>query len=119
MGAARPGNPRVMHSTVEVLRGDEPGTARLAVAGELDVLSGRSVREAMERAADDGARTVELDLRDVTFLDSSGLAAVLHGARDLSARGIAVAARSPPGSEARLVIEMAGVGPLLGLRDEA
>jgi anti-sigma B factor antagonist len=108
-----------MHATVDLHRGDVPGTAELAVAGELDVLSGRRVREAMERAAGDGVRTVELDLREVTFLDSSGLAAVLHGARDLSARGVAVAARSPRGSEARLVIEMAGVGPLLGLQDEA
>jgi anti-anti-sigma factor len=73
----------------------------------------------MQRAADGGAQTVELDLRDVSFLDSSGLAAILHGARDLSAHGVRIAARSPRGSEARLVIEMAGVGPLLGLRDEA
>jgi hypothetical protein len=42
---------------------------------------------------------------------------VLHGARTLDALGTPLRTHSPHGSEARLVIEMAGVGGILGLQD--
>src|SRR3954452_21621608 len=91
---------------------------RLTVAGELDVAGGNVVREAMEHAALDRAPHVHLDLRGITFLASSGLAAILAAARTLDHHGTALSASAPPGSEARLVIEMAGVDRLLGLRGE-
>ncbi|HSD78289.1 MAG TPA: STAS domain-containing protein [Solirubrobacteraceae bacterium] len=101
--------------TVE--RGRDGATTVLAASGEVDVEGGGELRAAMEQAARERARAVELDLRGVTFLDSSGLSAVLHGARTLDAQGTALATRCPHGSEARLVIEMAGVGRILGLQD--
>src|SRR4051794_19168175 len=81
----------------------------LAVRGELDVAGGGDVRSAMEQAALDRAARVVLDLREVSFLDSSGLAAILAGARTLDQHGTRLETDCPPGSEARLVIEMAGV----------
>jgi anti-anti-sigma factor len=93
---------------------DSTGT-RLRVGGELDVAGGGAVRAAMEQAAVERPPRVELDLRDVSFLDSSGLAAVLKGARALAANDIELQTWCPPGSEARLVIQLAGVGNLLGL----
>jgi anti-anti-sigma factor len=98
-------------------RRQDGSTAVLAVSGELDVVGGRVAREAMEEAARDRTDEVVLDLRGVSFLDSSGLAAILHGARTLTALDTRLATRSPHGSEARLVIEMAGVGNLLGLQE--
>jgi anti-sigma B factor antagonist len=92
-----------------------PEATRLAVAGEVALAGGGELRDAMEQAALDRAAAVEVDLRDVSFLDSSGLAAVLSGARVLHAHGCDLRTVCPPGSEARLVIEMAGVGRLLGL----
>jgi anti-sigma B factor antagonist len=102
--------------TVERDAGTE--VTRLTVAGELDVAGGNIVREAMEQAALDRAAHVLIDLRGVTFLDSSGLAAVLAAARTLDQHGTTLSSYCPPGSEARLVIEMAGVDRLLGLQEE-
>jgi len=98
-------------------RREDAGATVLAVSGELDVAGGGQVREAMEEAGRERAPQLTLDLREVSFLDSSGLAAVLHGARTLRALGTPLQTRSPHGSEARLVIEMAGVGGILGLQE--
>ena len=104
-----------MRDVMTLQREVGPAGTRLAVAGEVDLAGGGELRAAMERAARERAPGVELDLREVSFLDSSGLAAVLSGARLLDAHGCALRTESPHGSEARLVIEMAGVGKLLGL----
>jgi anti-sigma B factor antagonist len=104
-----------MHDVMTLRREVGSEVTRLAVGGEVDLAGGRELRDAMEQAALDRAAGVELDLREVSFLDSSGLAAVLGGARVLDAHGCALRTESPHGSEARLVIEMAGVGKLLGL----
>jgi anti-anti-sigma factor len=50
-------------------------TARLA--GEVDTYTVPEVRTAFERLPVDGERKVVVDLRDVTFMDSSGLGAVI------------------------------------------
>lgn len=55
------------------------GTARLHVSGELDAHSAPEFAEAFEPAVAAGA-AVEVDLTDVSFIDSSGLAALI-GAR--------------------------------------
>ena|SRR5829696_4216471 len=107
-----------MRDPMTVDREVAPEATRLAVQGELDLAGGGEIRSAMEQAARDRAPKVRLDLRDVSFLDSSGLAAVLAGARTLDQHGTALETECPHGSEARLVIEMAGVGRLLGLRDD-
>jgi anti-sigma B factor antagonist len=102
---------------LSVHRGEDHGTAVLTVSGEVDVAGGPAVREAMEEAGRERVAQLALDLREVSFLDSSGLAAMLHGARTLHALGTPLQTRCPRGSEARLVIEMAGVGGILGLQD--
>ena len=41
--------------------------------GELDMASATAVVEAVTEALDQGAQAIVLDLRDLTFMDSSGL----------------------------------------------
>jgi anti-sigma B factor antagonist len=102
---------------LSVQRREEDDRTILAVSGEIDVAGGTAVREAMEEAGRERVPELDLDLREVSFIDSSGLAAVLHGARTLDALGTPLRTHSPHGSEARLVIEMAGVGGILGLQE--
>jgi anti-anti-sigma factor len=67
------------------LRETTAGAVRIvAVAGELDLASSARLGSALDRLTSDRAALV-LDLRTCTFIDSSGLAAVLHGARPLVA----------------------------------
>jgi anti-anti-sigma factor len=102
---------------MEIRSTDADGAARLELTGELDIGTGGQLDSAVARALDDGFRDVVIDLGGTTFLDSSGLAALIRAARNVDAAGGAMTVLSPPGSEARLVIEMSRTGDVVGLRD--
>ena len=63
---------------VEVAGSD--GDARLALRGEFDVASCDQLTARLDELAARGA-TVHLDLSELAFIDSSGLAVLLHHAR--------------------------------------
>lgn len=71
------------------------GIAWLALGGELDVFTAPTLREAIEEAAPAGSENLVLDLRGLSFLDSSGLAVILAAHERLGGTG---------GGELRLVI---------------
>jgi hypothetical protein len=52
------------------------------------------------------------------LLDSSALGALLRSKRTVDAQQGSMTVHSPPGSEARLVIEMSRTDAILGLRDD-
>ncbi len=65
------------------LRESTAGLARIVrVAGELDLASSPRLSALLDRLASERAALV-LDLTGCTFIDSTGLAAILHGARPL------------------------------------
>lgn len=49
------------------------GVARLALRGELDLATARKLEEHLMLVEQDGVGAVLLDLRDLTFVDSTGL----------------------------------------------
>ncbi len=64
------------------------GDALIALTGELDLSATASLAEEIGRLAeDDGVRRVVLDLRELEFMDSTGLRMVALAARSLSAAG--------------------------------
>ena len=106
------GRPMEIHGTAN------DGTARLELRGELDIGTAPVLEDAVDRALEDGCREVVLDLGPTTLLDSSGLGALIRAARTVGDRHGTMAVVSPPGSEARLVIEMSRTGSIVGLRDD-
>jgi anti-sigma B factor antagonist len=58
----------------------------LLVDGELDLYSQPMLRDRIHEVATDGGR-VALDLRGVSFIDSSGLGAIVGGVKHLRERG--------------------------------
>ena len=63
---------------------EQAGFVVLAVTGEVDVYTSPQLREAFTRIIADGAyRNVVVDLSGVTFLDSSGIGALVSGRRRL------------------------------------
>jgi anti-sigma B factor antagonist len=102
---------------MEIRSSRTEGTARLELHGELDIGTAPKLDEAVEQALDDGCREVVLDLGPTTLLDSSGLGALVRAAREVDARKAKMAVVSPPGSEARVVIEVSRTGSVVGLRD--
>jgi anti-anti-sigma factor len=69
---------------VEVDSGVDPVVVR--VRGELDLSTAPSLLQALEEAAPESA-TVVVDLRDVGFLDSSAIGALLRAGRARTAGG--------------------------------
>jgi anti-sigma B factor antagonist len=59
-------------------------TVVLGLAGELDIATAGSVEAAVERARAAGVQRLVLDLRELEFLDSTGIQAVLRA--DLASR---------------------------------
>jgi anti-sigma B factor antagonist len=57
------------------------GVARVAMSGELDISTVTDLTEQLARVEQDGVTSIMLDLRDLAFIDSSGLHAFLQ-ARD-------------------------------------
>jgi anti-sigma B factor antagonist len=69
----------------DIRQEDREGRYRLVLQGELDLASADKLEAAITRLCTAGALEIELDLRDVTFLDSQGLRAILGG-REACAR---------------------------------
>jgi anti-sigma B factor antagonist len=91
-----------------VERHDEEESVRLVVAGELDMGTGPRLHEAIERVHASAPARLVLDLRDVTFFDSTGLQIVLDA--DVRCREAGRDLLVLPGTgEARRVLELADV----------
>lgn len=86
-----------MNSEPEPFRCDvvrEDGVLRITLAGELDLASAAEVEPVLREA---GAEQRLLDLRDLTFMDSSGLRLILsaHAAARRDGRSLAIVPGPP------------------------
>ena len=95
----------------------EEDVTRLQVAGDLDVSAAEPLEDAIDTAFDDGARALVVDLSQTTFVDSMGLSHLLRARRRADAEHASLRIVAPPGSEARVVIDLTGVGAILGVED--
>jgi anti-sigma B factor antagonist len=102
---------------MEIRSTDAGGAAVMEVIGELDVGTGPELEQAVTKALDAGFRDVVVDLGGTTFMDSAGLHALIRSARRVDATRGSMTVLSPPGSEARVVIEMSRTADVVGLRD--
>jgi anti-sigma B factor antagonist len=68
------------HLQIEVLRKDDIAVAMCA--GEVDTANAPDLEARLCQALDEGARDVVVSLRDVTFIDSAGVTALLRAAEN-------------------------------------
>ena len=87
----------------------EPGATVVAVSGEVDLSTERLLRETLDRALAAPA-PVLVDLCGCTFIDSSGLGALLAGVRAARASGQPLAVACEPGGAVRAMVLMV-MGP--------
>ena len=80
----------------------------LTLSGELDVVSVPAVLEHVPVLLADAAAVV-VDLRDVTFLDSSGVRFLHRLAHTGATAGTGVRVVAPPGCRARRVLDIVGM----------
>ena len=98
-----------------------PRTTLLDVAGELDIATAPELRDRLTTAIERGTTGIVVDLRDVTFMDSVAMAAILHARTQLGEKG-RMAVVLGEESYTRLVFEIAGLPRCLALfeaRDDA
>ena len=95
----------------------EDEVTRLQVAGDLDITAAEPLGEAIDAAFGDGARCLVVDLSGTTFVDSTGLSHLLRARRRADEERASLRIVAPKGSEARVVIDLTGVGSLLGVDD--
>jgi anti-sigma B factor antagonist/stage II sporulation protein AA (anti-sigma F factor antagonist) len=92
------------------VRRDGPAT-RIVATGALDLASAAELRTAAYEASD-GARDVVLDLRGLTFIDSSGLGTLLNLRGELRREGVRMVVDTEDGP-IRRALESTGLGELL------
>ncbi len=91
---------------VVVSGGDKSYEVRLL--GELDMSTAPRLREELTRVTSEGARHVTVDLRDLVFIDSTGLSVLITGLKRLRQDGGDMALRSPTAGTRR-VLEITGL----------
>ena len=84
--------------------GDDDGSGEVVVTvrGELDIASAPALTDAFDELAAAGTPVTAVDLRHVSFMDSSGLSALLLGARTMPA-GSRLQLRNPSESVLRVL----------------
>ena len=96
----------------EVLEDDLPdGTRRLALRGELDMISSPEVSARLEELKDKGI-AVRLDLTGLTFMDSTGVRALYTAVKTAQDRDTTLQIVPPQGAPWR-VLEITGLHRIL------
>jgi anti-anti-sigma factor len=95
----------------------DDGTTVLVLAGELDLYRAPEIEEALVQAIEgrDEARRFTVDLRSVTFLDSTALAMLLDATRRQQARGSELIVLVGPQTPTT-AFEVTGFDPVLSIR---
>ena len=93
----------------------------ITVVGELDIATSPRVRELLSEAARDENRPLVIDLTGCDFVDSTGLATLLHGAKPAQ-NGESNVALVSSGGEVRKLLELTAIDrtiPVYESRDDA
>ena len=80
-------------------------TLLVEIVGEVDMITAPTLSRAIE-SPPDGTASVVIDLSEVTFLDSSGLNALVQARRLLSDLGVGLQVVVPPEGTIRRVFEI-------------
>jgi len=88
---------------------DSDGTARIALAGEIDMDNARQVEQQITGAISNQMTAVTLDLSGIDYIDSAGLRVLFTLGSRLSTLQIALRLLVPERSTVRRVIDLSGM----------
>lgn len=94
------------------------GIAVLKLVGKLNMVSAPHLREEVHSCVTAGNSRVAVDLKDVDFIDSSGLGALINGLKATRQAGgdLRIAG---PGEQVRMVLELTNIDRVLKAYDSA
>ena len=98
-----------MTAGLQVTFREVPPVVVAGLSGELDMASAPALEEALAEALRDGAQELVLDLRELRFIDSSGLRAVIAAVREARRSGYDLALIRGP-DQVQQVFDITGVG---------
>ncbi|GIJ09483.1 STAS domain-containing protein [Micromonospora andamanensis] len=102
-----------MTFTVTHVDDDDGGPTRLRLAGELDMISAPRLNAVIDRLASAGQRRLLIDLTELTFCDSTGIAVFVRGDNRAAAEGGWLRITGAVGRVAR-VLAVTGLAGVLG-----
>jgi anti-anti-sigma factor len=88
------------------------GTARVIVAGEIDLATSHDLSEAIKQALTEAPKALVIDLSDVSFCDSSGLGVLAVSERECKLQGVQYRITGATGA-VRRVFDITGLDELL------
>jgi anti-anti-sigma factor len=88
---------------------------RADLAGDIDLSNADDVSEQLSAAISNQTVVVELDLSDVTYIDSAGLRVLSLLSSRLRRLQIGLRVVAPSGSPARYVIDLSGMTEFVGV----
>ena len=91
-------------------------SAHIAPCGELDIATTPELEQALADATADAVSEIVLDLRELSFMDSTGLRALAQANMRAEASGVSLSIIRGPRQIER-VLEISGLGSLLPLVD--
>lgn len=100
------------HTNFEFAVREGSGRATLILRGDLDAYTGPRFNESLKAAVEGTKGDIAMDMREVSFVDSSGIAILVATAKTLRERGNTLVIQSPP-RMLRKVLEMTGVTKLV------
>jgi anti-anti-sigma factor len=100
----------------EVQESVRDGRHTLALNGELDLAVAAALETTILGLCGEGVTGIELDLSQLTFMDSTGLQAVLH-AQELCAEHGCDFLVTPGGGQVQRLLELTGTTAVLPLAD--
>lgn len=92
------------------------GAPVVTLSGEIDVLTAAGLRVALARAVSVDGAGVLLDMRGVTFIDSTGIRTLLEAARDAESRAGGLSLLISDGPVSR-VFDLMGLREWIDVRD--
>jgi len=92
------------------------GAAIVAISGEVDMFTSPDLRRELQRLTRDSVKRIVVDLSDVAFMDSSGIATLVQGLKESRPYGgeLRLAA---PGETVMRVLELANLTKLFSVHD--
>lgn len=100
-----------MHRTTSITVREDEAVTTVRLAGEIDVTTREQGRRAIAAAAT-GGRPVVIDLAEVRFIDSSGVAFLLQCYRTCTGAGLDCRLRAVP-RQAQVVLDLLGLQDVL------
>ena len=85
-----------MPKPLELRVEDNSGVARVVASGELDLATAEALEEELKRQERRDPSTLMLDLREITFMDSTGLRTVIAADSRARERGARLVIVRPP-----------------------